>query len=156
MCSSKRLGFLLLLTVAACAEEVPDKDVAGNREAPLENRTTDALILDLYDVKDLTIPIQSFPGCNGLCDCERDEDGFNVVEEPDLAFEGDDLAGLIRGIIDPEIWSEGADSREGSVVGYREGGCLIVRAPEATHERIRKLLAAVRQAVPITEPDSGR
>jgi hypothetical protein len=121
----KPWGVAVVLMIVACARETPPP------------------VLDLYDVKDLTVPIRSPPGCNGLCDCERDEHGFPVIEEPDLAFEGDDLAGLIRDVIDPEIWSEGPGHR----VEYREGGVLIVVAPEPTHARIRTLLAAMRKAV---------
>jgi len=91
------------------------------------------LVLDLYDVRDMTVPIQSFPGdkWSRLGEGEGDP-------EPRFCFEGGALAKLIRVTIDVDVWTSGGD------VSYREGGVLIVMAPQRTHGRIQWLLRLLR------------
>jgi type II secretory pathway component GspD/PulD (secretin) len=98
------------------------------------------MLLDLYDVKDLTVPIQSFPG-EDINLVPSGGFGFGFEEEatePQKAFEGDALAELIRSSVDPEVWDAGGD------VAFREGGILIVKAPTATHRKIVELLNGLR------------
>ncbi len=97
------------------------------------------LVLDLYDVKDMTVPIQSFPG--DKWSRLGGEDPFAEWEEdpePRFRFEGDALAELIRDTIDVDVWTSGGD------VTYREGGILLVKAPQRTHGRIQRLLNLLR------------
>ncbi len=98
------------------------------------------MLLDLYDVKDLTVPIQSFPG-EDINLVPSGGFGFGFEEEqaePMKAFEGDALAELVRNTIDPEVWDGGGD------VQFREGGILIVKAPPATHKKVQDLLDGLR------------
>jgi type II secretory pathway component GspD/PulD (secretin) len=98
------------------------------------------MILDLYDVKDLTVPIKSFPG-QDINLTPSGGFGFFTEEEeidPIQAFEGDALADLIRDTIDTNVWDEGGD------VAFREGGILLVRAPRETHARVQGLLDGLR------------
>ncbi|MCU0724631.1 MAG: hypothetical protein MUE73_02405 [Planctomycetes bacterium] len=98
------------------------------------------MVLDLYDVKDLTVPIQSFPG-EDINLVPSGGFGFGFEEEPaepQKAFEGDALAELIRSSIDPEVWDAGGD------VAFREGGILIIKAPATTHRKVQDLLNGLR------------
>lgn len=105
------------------------------------------VILDLYDVKDLTVPVRSFPG-EDINLTPSGGFGFAFFEqeeiEPIKIFEGDALGDLIRETIDPVVWDEGGD------VQYREGGILIVKAPKETHAKIRDLLDGLRATGGIT------
>ena len=99
-------------------------------------------VLDLYDVKDLTVSIQSFPGedinlvpSGGF---GFGFDDFGSDSEPVRVFEGEALADLIQDTIDPAVWDEGGD------VNFRDGGILIVRAPADTHLRVQSLLDGLR------------
>jgi len=98
-------------------------------------------------VKDLTVPIQSFPG-EDINLVPSGGFGFGFGEEEDLEpmqqFEGDALADLIRDTIDPEVWDEGGD------VTFREGGILVIKAPVDTHERVQNLLNGLRASGGIT------
>jgi tetratricopeptide (TPR) repeat protein len=104
-------------------------------------------VLDLYDVKDLTVPIQSFPG-EDINLVPSGGFGFGFGDEEDLEpmkqFEGDALADLIRDTIDPEVWDEGGD------VTFREGGILVVKAPVDTHKKVQNLLNGLRASGGIT------
>ncbi len=101
-----------------------------------------APVLDLYDVKDITAGIADFPaedinlqGSGG--------GGFNLpVEEdaePKKQFEGDAIKELITENVDKEVWGQ-----NGANVEYRDPGTLVVKAPVATHQKIRKLLSDLR------------
>jgi len=105
------------------------------------------MVLDLYDVKDLTVPIVSFPGEDmNLVPSGGFGFGFDEAEElePMKPFEGDALADLIRDTIDIEVWDEGGD------VQFREGGILIVKAPVSTHSKVRELLDGLRASGGVT------
>jgi len=99
------------------------------------------MVLDLYDVKDLTVPIKSFPG-QDINLTPSGGFGFGLFEEEEIepvkAFEGDALADLIRDTLDKEVWDEGGD------VAFREGGILLVRAPRETHAKVTNLLDGLR------------
>ncbi len=104
-------------------------------------------VLDLYDVKDLTVPIQSFPGEDiNLVPSGGFGFGFGDEEdnEPIKPYEGDALADLIRDTIDPEVWDEGGD------VTFREGGILVVKAPVETHKAVQNLLNGLRASGGLT------
>ncbi|MEN8148360.1 MAG: hypothetical protein ABFS86_00970 [Planctomycetota bacterium] len=115
--------------------------VDGVVQIGTESEAMGDLVLDLYDVKDLTVPIKSFPG-DDINLTPSGGFGFGLFEEEEIdpiqAFEGDALADLIRDTIDTAVWDEGGD------VQFREGGILIVTAPRETHAKINELLGGLR------------
>ncbi len=99
-----------------------------------------APVLDIYDVKDLTVPIRPFPGKDINLVPSGGAGGFGFGEEeeqePQPVFAGDDLASLIQEMID--LGDEGE-------VNFQEGGrLLVVKAPPDAHQRIRELLDGLR------------
>ena len=97
------------------------------------------LVLDIYDVKDLTVPIQSFPGEDiNLVPSGGFGFGFDEGEKPEpiQTFEGDALADLIRDTIN--LGDEGD-------VQFKDGSrILIVKAPAEAHHKIQDLLHGLR------------
>jgi type II secretory pathway component GspD/PulD (secretin) len=100
-----------------------------------------ASILDLYDVKDITVGILDFPA-EEINLQPSGGGGFNLPSdastEPRQAFQGDNIKELIQQNIDQEIWGNGSN------IDFKEPGTLVVKAPLATHAKIRKLLSDLR------------
>jgi hypothetical protein len=136
-----RAVWLVALVLASCGSGGHSDEEAAPIVASGEARPEGTMVLDLYDVKDLTVPIRSYPG-DGPRPTPWDESEATPPEDPVLWFEGDDLADLIRETIDTSVWAGGG------VVDFRLGGILIVKAPPETHSRIRRLLEGLRAAAP--------
>ncbi len=99
-------------------------------------------LLDLYDVKDITTGVRDFPaddinlqpsGGQGFA-LPLDDD-----TEPRRTFEGDQIKELVTNNVDTDVWQDGV-----SAIDYRDPGTLVVKAPAATHAKIRKLLSDLR------------
>ena len=99
-------------------------------------------VLDLYDVKDVTAGIVDFPS-EDINLQPSGGGGFQLPvdegAEPRKPIEGDKIKDLITNNIDKEVWGQ-----DGAAVDYREPGTLVVKAPVATHAKIRKLLQDLR------------
>jgi type II secretory pathway component GspD/PulD (secretin) len=99
-------------------------------------------VLDLYDVKDVTAGILDFPA-DDINLQPSGGGGFQLPvdegTEPRKPIEGEKIKDLITNNIDKEIWGQ-----EGANVEFREPGTLVVKAPVATHAKIRKLLSDLR------------
>jgi type II secretory pathway component GspD/PulD (secretin) len=107
-----------------------------------QDQVRGAAILDLYDVKDITFGILDFPADDINLEASG-KGGFNLpVEEgnePKKPIEGDKIKDLITNNIDKEIWGN-----NGCGVDFKEPGTLVVKAPVTTHNKVRKLLADLR------------
>jgi len=99
-------------------------------------------VLDLYDVKDVTAGILDFPA-DDINLQPSGGGGFQLPvdegAEPRKPIEGDKIKDLITNNIDKEVWGT-----DGAAVDFREPGTLVVKAPVATHAKIRKLLSDLR------------
>ena len=108
-------------------------------------------VVEFYEVRDLTAPINNFPGVEinlnpsgfgagvGGFDDEGDEE-----EEGGGVFEIDRLIELIRTTVDPTSWDEDPDN---TVVD--KSGTLVVRQTPENQRAIRRLLSDLRQSTGI-------
>jgi Flp pilus assembly secretin CpaC/tetratricopeptide (TPR) repeat protein len=107
-----------------------------------QDQVRGAPVLDLYDVKDITIGIVDFPA-DDINLQPSGGGGFALpVEEgaePRKPIEGDKIKELITANIDKDVWGN-----NGAAVEFREPGTLVVKAPVSTHAKIRKLLSDIR------------
>lgn len=101
--------------------------------------------LRIYDVRDLVVPLQDFPGPSiTLPATDEGEDPLSGVvwdwgDDPNVVAEPDELVNMIRTHIDPESW----ENTEGASVTI-SNGLLIVVASDEVHEKIALLLAQLR------------
>lgn len=99
-----------------------------------------AMIVQLYDVKDIATPISNFPGS----DINIDPTGeLTTVEEAPEAipeFQVDAIQELITTNVDKAIWESGGE------VSSIPPGTLVVKAPAATQAKVQSLLAGLRGA----------
>jgi len=135
------------LDLITLTKQLSFRIVDGVVQIGTEAEALGEMVLDLYDVKDLTVPIKSFPG-QDINLTPSGGFGFGLFEEDEIepvqAFEGDALADLIRDTLDTAVWDEGGD------VAFREGGILLVRAPRETHGKITQLLDGLRASGGLT------
>ncbi len=103
------------------------------------------LVLNFYDVRDLTKTVSDFPGREMNIEPSSSAFGFGDEGlEPELqprVIEIDRLISLIQDNIDLEMWetNDNANVRE-------QNGTLVVRAPRATHNKIKDLLDDLRES----------
>ena len=97
------------------------------------------VVLELYDVQDLTYGMQDFPGV----DINLAQDAIGTVisagEETIQQFTGEDLASLIMNTIYREEWEEA----DGKSIQF-QNGLLIVRNAIPVHRSITKFLSDLR------------
>jgi type II secretory pathway component GspD/PulD (secretin) len=99
-----------------------------------------ALVVQLYDVKDLATPIANFPGDEINLDPKGEHAEKEEAKEPVAEFVLDNIAELITNNVDKSVWEGG-----GSVEPVPPG-TLVVKCPAGTHSKVQQLLDGLRGA----------
>ncbi len=99
-----------------------------------------AMIVQLYDVKDLATPVSNFPGDEINLDPKGEHAAKEEPKEPVAAFVLDNIGELITNNVDKSVWEGG-----GSVEPVPPG-TLVVKCPAATHQKVQALLDGLRGA----------
>lgn len=106
--------------------------------------TTDAargaLIVQLYDVKDIATPISNFPGEEVNLDPTGELTVAEEPAEPVAEFQLEAIQELITTTVDRNVWESGGE------VSALPPGTLIIKAPRETHGKVQQLLSGLRGA----------
>ncbi|MBI2932477.1 MAG: tetratricopeptide repeat protein [Planctomycetes bacterium] len=99
--------------------------------------------LELYDVQDLTVGVQDFPGVD--MSLSPDQMGASVMPEEGSkqVFSGEDLVDLIKKTIDKDHWED-----EGKSIQH-QNGLLIARNTIDMHKKLAKFLTELRASTGI-------
>ncbi|MDQ7780943.1 MAG: tetratricopeptide repeat protein, partial [Planctomycetota bacterium] len=101
-------------------------------------------VLELYDVQDLTVVIQEFPGKE--ISLIPPEEGLGVASTsagaPPPVIVGDELKDLIKNTIAKDSWDEEGGGRS---IEYNNGLLIIRHTPEV-HKKVQKMLSEIRQS----------
>lgn len=102
--------------------------------------------LRIYDVRDLVVPIQDFPGPEiSLVSTDEEGEGGSGVDysfgddQPNVITEPQELVDMIRSNIAPDTW----DTVEGASVSISNGLLIVVQSDEV-HEQVALLIAQLR------------
>lgn len=99
-----------------------------------------ALVVQLYDVKDIATPISNFPGQDVNLDPTGELSVAEEAPEPIAEYQLDGIQELIQQNVDRAIWESGGE------VTTLPPGTLIVKAPRTTHAKVQQLLDGLRGA----------
>jgi type II secretory pathway component GspD/PulD (secretin) len=99
-----------------------------------------ALVVQLYDVKDIATPISQFPGDQINLDPTGELTTAEEAPEPVAEIQLDAIVDLVQNNVDKPIWESG-----GEVSGLPPG-TLVVKAPRETHKKVQALLSGLRGA----------
>ena len=99
-----------------------------------------ALIVQLYDVKDIATPISQFPGEDVNLDPTGELTTAEEAPEPVAEYQLDGIVDLVQNNVDKAVWESG-----GEVSGLPPG-TLVIKAPRETHRKVQQLLAGLRGA----------
>jgi type II secretory pathway component GspD/PulD (secretin) len=99
-----------------------------------------ALLVQLYDVKDIATPIGQFPGEEVNLDPTGELTTAEEAPEPVSEYQLDEIVTLVQNNVDKPIWESG-----GEVSGLPPG-TLVVKAPRETHKKVQSLLSGLRGA----------
>lgn len=99
-----------------------------------------AMIVQLYDVKDIATPISNFPGEEVNLDPKGEHQAVEEAKEPVAPFVLDNIGELITNNVDKTVW-EG-----GGTVEPVPPGTLVIKCPAATHAKVQQLLDGLRGA----------
>jgi Flp pilus assembly secretin CpaC/predicted TPR repeat methyltransferase len=99
-----------------------------------------AMVVQLYDVKDLATPVSNFPGDEINLDPKGEHAAKEEPKEPVAAFVLDNIGELITNNVDKTVWEGG-----GSVEPVPPG-TLVVKCPATTHVKVQQLLDGLRGA----------
>ena len=99
-----------------------------------------AMVVQLYDVKDLATPINNFPGDEVNLDPKGEHSEKEEPKEPIPEFVLDQIGELISNNVDKSVWEGG-----GSVEAVPPG-TLVIKCPAGTHAKVQQLLDGLRGA----------
>ncbi|MCG3133497.1 MAG: hypothetical protein HMLKMBBP_00675 [Planctomycetes bacterium] len=99
-----------------------------------------ALVVQLYDVKDIATPIPNFPGEEINLDPTGDLTTAEEAPEAQPEYALDSIAELITQNVDKTVWENGG------TVETVPPGTLVVKAPRDTQGRVSQLLSGLRGA----------
>ncbi len=131
------------LSAACAAFEITYTVTAGLIKIQTMEESRKNKVVEMYDVRDLVNPINSFPGValnlNASGVGLEEDFGDDEEGEPNQAIEVDRLIELIKSAVDP-AWDEDDGNRLDP-----KNGTLIVRQTPEKHRLVRSLLADLRR-----------
>ncbi|HHN45984.1 MAG TPA: hypothetical protein ENN09_00955 [Planctomycetes bacterium] len=122
------------------------------------DRLTADIVLRIFDVRDLTMKVQNFPGPDFALDLGTSAFGQSglggiqlITAEEEDAVTAESLADMIQNKINPESWSPDL----GTSIELSGGKLIVMQRPEV-HRMIDKLLASLRSTQKLQVTVEGR
>lgn len=108
----------------------------------IKKKSTQPVVLELYDVNDLTAPLRDFPGVDVILDSNSLGVSTATPEGAELpGLTADALVEMIQAHTGGKSW----DELPGASVSATAGGLIVVRQTKETQRRIARFLSQMRR-----------